>query len=761
MVIQKILKKQEGFSLILLIVFFSVIGVIAVTAVNLNLKIQKISQGSKTVNRVNVVRDALVEHYKGHQELPVDAADRNKIPVGALGLEQKYRLDAWGQYYYYHRIQERKESDSLAVPPEPPGELATHIRGLTVDLTGQKAAGIIVSAGPNQVFDSFDPTSPPVKYPDTDNGYSEKGDDIYVPVNVQAEAINIAYSTLHSLARKVCAYIYAPGNINHLRGMEFSIPPDRTPGGAVKHFSSWFALGDTYRHDPWLNFYLFDKNEVEFRSYFSSAGPDGTPGNADDLIVPIFCTYPGDSSISSPVAIYPFDEGTGQIAHDKTIYGQDGTLKNMDVGGVNDPWLSTAEAVMGDSALRFDGDNDYVSVPVLAGSPLDITDTLTLMAWVRQSVQSGNRQVISRRSGSYFYFLGVDEGEPYGGIGNHLIEQGQVTPRPGEPGTRMPSVDLGKWYHLAFVYNDANDLMYMVVNGIKKTDEFVAISLPSRVGIPLTIGADSGGMDGFFHGAIDEVAIYAQDLSIKDIRKIYNKPFRGKGGVACYPFNSESNPGVTTNDESGNGNHGTINGAVQVPTNRSQNHGNSSGAYTFNGAEYIDCGDDSSLQIKEFTIACWVKADAAPGNSNISQIIAGGTAGNNYVLSWDHIDSDFQQSIAFKNTLGDWEKAQIPPLTTTLSANQWYHIAGTYDGTDLTIYIYDPSGGVLTSSFSQPVSTTPLTNSEKTFVGAAPHTSGTGAQSFFNGTIDEVVIYNRALTSVEIEQLRIACPCIN
>jgi len=781
MVIQKILKKQEGFSLILLIVFFSVIGVIAVTAVNLNSKIQKISQGSKTVNRVNVVRDALVKHYMGHQELPVDSADPNKIPVEALGLEQKYRLDAWGQYYHYSRLQNRKEFKD----GDPQGELSTGIRRFIVD--GQHAAAIIVSAGPNQVFDSFNPASPPTDdpalYPDTANGYS-KGDDIYVPVNVQAEAINIAYSTLHSLARKICAYQAAPGKyISDLKYKEFPPPVGELgghPGGAVKHLSTEFSLGENYLHDPWLQFYYFDRHMMGGTVGFFSAGPDRIPGNGDDLMVPkILLPFCANSGEPQPGARYPFDEGLliplSQIAHD-VISGQDGTLgSDTNIEPFNDPtWsLSLGEFVMGDSALKFDGAKNYVKVDLDSKDFLNIAGAITLTAWVRpfsHSTSPDDQKIISRRSDDSFYFLGVDQGEPYGGIGDGTnFEHTPIN----DPANK---IDVGKWYHLAFVYKNKPlpASMHMVVNGKEQPPVNASVSLQKSAGnIGLTIGADFDGNSNHFNGVIDDVTVYAQALTSENIHAIYNAPFPGKNapypstylrkdGVACYPFNNKS-----ANDESRNGNDGTIYGAtwgsIDSKVDRGQRYGNSSGAYTFNGAEYIDCGDDSSLQIEEFTIACWIYADTpVPGFTGISRIIAGGDDGANYALSLEYNVLGFQPSISFRNTSNTVE-AKFP---TPLSLGQWYHITGTYDRTNLKIYVHNTDGTLLPLPSPSPSSSEPsiliptTTNPQTTFIGAAPKNGG-GAQSFFKGTIDEVVIYNRALSSVEIEQLLIACPCIN
>jgi len=73
-------------------------------------------------------------------------------------------------------------------------------------------------------------------------------------------------------------------------------------------------------------------------------------------------------------------------------------------------------------------------------------------------------------------------------------------------------------------------------------------------------------------------------------------------------------------------------------------------------------------------------------------------------------------------------------------SNEWYHIAVTYDGAVLKLYV----NGQLNNSRN--VSGTLNLNSRPASIG-----SDNGAQKFFNGLIDEVKFFNAALTQTEIQ----------
>ena len=184
-----------------------------------------------------------------------------------------------------------------------------------------------------------------------------------------------------------------------------------------------------------------------------------------------------------PVSQWDFDEGSGPVVRDGAG-PNDGTL-NGDVS-----WSSDTPDGTGTS-LNFDGNGD--SVIVSDHESIRLTDELTLSAWVKESMSHRYAKIISRRLGRYFYFLGVDNGRPYGGIGDGSVYE--VTGK-----SLLMSRD--NWNHLAFAYNDTQDTMYLHFAGTERPSR-VRQNLPRTRDVDVSIGGDSQGTSNFFIGVID------------------------------------------------------------------------------------------------------------------------------------------------------------------------------------------------------------------------------------------------------------------
>jgi len=190
--------------------------------------------------------------------------------------------------------------------------------------------------------------------------------------------------------------------------------------------------------------------------------------------------------------------------------------------------------------------------------------------------------------------------------------------------------------------------------------------------------------------------------------------------------------GSTARDISFYENHGTINGATwttDTPSGRGY-------ALSFDGEnDYVDCGNDESLNITdEITMEVWVKYGTNPDDFN-GMIL---WKGDNRLNLYSRTVSD---ELIF--TVGDgtnYVGATIPFSDPDFDWTKWNHLVGTYDGTNTKIYL----NGVLknTKTFSGNINTTGKALS----IGNRAEPKDLP----FNGTIDEVRIYNRALSAEEI-----------
>jgi len=189
--------------------------------------------------------------------------------------------------------------------------------------------------------------------------------------------------------------------------------------------------------------------------------------------------------------------------------------------------------------------------------------------------------------------------------------------------------------------------------------------------------------------------------------------------------------GGNAGDSSSSGNVGKLSGNPQwQPTG-----GKIGGAMEFDGVDdFVDCGNDASLDITEqITIAAWVKTNDA-GNSQFNPFVTKGD--RTYGLKHHS-----QNSIEFVIYDKFWQVTHYPVDGSFNGV--WHHLAGTYDGNKLKLYI-DGTLEVTTayagSIASSAANLNIATNSEE-------------SDRFYNGAMDDVRIYNYALSEGEITAL--------
>ncbi|MFW6119179.1 MAG: LamG-like jellyroll fold domain-containing protein [Planctomycetota bacterium] len=209
------------------------------------------------------------------------------------------------------------------------------------------------------------------------------------------------------------------------------------------------------------------------------------------------------------------------------------------------------------------------------------------------------------------------------------------------------------------------------------------------------------------------------------------------GAVAYWGFNEGS--GSTCYDSAGS-NDGVLYGP-------SWGSGIVGGALSFDGIDdYVSVPDHSSLDIAgSFTVEAWVKGNEDASANRIQTLVAKDDGpyrqSDNYYFVYDHVGDQIGGA-----TLGPGVFIKQDPEwycsgpTSGLSAGRWYHLAGVWDGSELSLYV----DGRLDASESTDVGALP-TNSFPVLLG----TNHAGDQ-FYNGLMDEVLIYDRALSAEEI-----------
>jgi hypothetical protein len=198
------------------------------------------------------------------------------------------------------------------------------------------------------------------------------------------------------------------------------------------------------------------------------------------------------------------------------------------------------------------------------------------------------------------------------------------------------------------------------------------------------------------------------------------------GLVAAYGFNEGF--GSTVADASGTGNTGTVGGATWTT-------GKYGGALSFSGSSnWVTVPDANSLDLNKFTISAWVKPAAAQSGwrtAVLKEIPASGLA---YALYVNGVSPS-----APAVYLDNGTEVGTGTGPSSLPVGAWSYVTGSYDGSTLRLYV----DGVLKASKAS-------TGTTKTSSGPLRIGGNALWGEWFNGALDEIRIYNRALSATEV-----------
>ena len=197
------------------------------------------------------------------------------------------------------------------------------------------------------------------------------------------------------------------------------------------------------------------------------------------------------------------------------------------------------------------------------------------------------------------------------------------------------------------------------------------------------------------------------------------------GLIVGYGF--EEGAGTTTADASGKGHVGTLSGAMWTTS------GKNGKALSFDGVnDFVSSPDAADLDLtNRMTLEAWVKPAALSDWNTV--VMKEGTA---TTLAYSLYANNGKPRPSFTIRINADREAEG---TVALPLNTWTHLAGTYDGTTMRLYVNGVQVG---------------TRAQTGNVAASARTLRIGGNSiwgeYFNGLIDDVRIYNRALTPAEI-----------
>ncbi|MFC1623921.1 LamG domain-containing protein [Candidatus Omnitrophota bacterium] len=421
-----------------------------------------------------------------------------------------------------------------------------------------------------------------------------------------------------------------------------------------------------------------------------------------------------------PIGHWRMDENTGALARDASGNGYDGTLTNM----TEADWVHGKHG----SALDFDGSGDYVRT-----STINLASTFTVAFWMKPTTLYDYGDPLSAGTADkYLTFVTYANGSMDYNLGNGTSWGSGVT-------AAAATFVNDTWYHIAGTASGGQ--IELFVNGISKG----TASNSNSINQVLNIGSRTvSSYD--FNGLVDDVKVYGYARTQAQVAWDYN---RGKpvGHWRMDEATSGSANGSSNiKDDSGKGNHGSGNYGANT-TGMSWTTGKFGGALSFDGADdWVNCGADTSLQFGtgDFSVSAWVKP-AAEFVQNVT--------GHNTVVARNHADAGVAYTgwKLYYYKWGGWEFRLYDgsDYDTTLAGNapaEWTHLAGVRNGTQTRLY----RNGVLVATGGCPADLSVTGGSYQTVaIGSTRHFA---TAEHFNGTIDDVRIYNYARTADQIMQ---------
>src|SRR3989344_810106 len=452
---------------------------------------------------------------------------------------------------------------------------------------------------------------------------------------------------------------------------------------------------------------------------------------------PTIASPTNEEKAASPVAYWKFDDGTGTNAQDSTPNNLDGTVSGA-------TWQTEDQCISG-KCLYFDGTDDYVEV---ADNTInDLGTTWTVQFWIKpiyKTTANDYGVILSKGTAAD----ASTDGIRFDNTDNVYVTEGGTDDLSFDISTDSPG---SNWTHIALVANSSQTTLY--VNGAQKTtgttvsSSFMSKSAVMRIGDPSYDFWGSGPVP--FKGYLDELKIYNQALTAAQIKAQYASKAGGNEGasavlgatnqqnlsnglVGYWKMDEGAWADVASEvvDSSGNALHGRGKNGATTTGGKFGNGG------AFDGTnDYATIADSDTLSPTNKSLSAWVKFGALGTNDIIVY------KSSEYGLSYGFTDAGCTASrFNFAFYGGGWYCANS---TTAPSTGVWYHVQGTYDGTNIRLYI----NGALEATTTV---NAPSNNATAFDIGSY---SVDATAYAFNGTVDEVRLYNRALSPAEVSQL--------
>jgi len=429
-----------------------------------------------------------------------------------------------------------------------------------------------------------------------------------------------------------------------------------------------------------------------------------------------------------PVGHWKFEEAAGTSVADSGTGGKDMTLTSTEF----------TQGKFG-HGLTFPTSSAHALIADTTDSPLDMTTAITTEAWVYLDDPSDVQTFIYRKGGAndyYFYITNTLR------VGCYIRGIASVSSDGSYP------INLDEWTHIACTYDGASVKTY--INGVlRSTNTTSGLLYTSNSSVE--VGNTSGvGNNYRLRGALDELKIYnyarSQEQIVEGMRESTSQV---SGSLLPDPvayWALDEGYGQTINDSQGDtslaGTLGANSGSsTDDPTWTGSESCKTNGCLSFDGGDYIIVPDDSTLSpgSGNQTISAWFNTSTNHAATGWIYSNYGTTTNNVAGLA---INSSEQMTCLYRD--GSANTAQAT-TTDTWNDGAWHRASCVRDGTTARLYI----DGVEVATNTNASLGTITTTTRDISIGSY---AVTPTSQFFTGLVDEVSVYNIALSPEQIAQ---------
>ncbi len=432
------------------------------------------------------------------------------------------------------------------------------------------------------------------------------------------------------------------------------------------------------------------------------------------------------------VGLWSFDgaDVISGVARDRSGQNNNGNLRNI----ATSTFYTIGKIGQG---FKFDGVDDYVQAGTATMSAGDFSGTEC--AWFNLKNISSSQVIVTQGDSSAKKGFGMFIGTRGTGIVSAEFYANY-------PVASVGTVQANKWNHVCIVKSPGaiESTTAIYINGVAQS---LTTSLGNTPGggspdflgtTPVTIGKEGViGSSDFAGGIIDDVRAYSRALSAAEITALYNlgnqsaktnttKASNTTGLLNHWTFDGSDITGGMIRDRV-SGNNGNL---VSVASSSFYSLGKMGQGVTFDGVDDAIRTSSDSIGTGDVTVTAWIKP-RSEGENNLGAIVNNGTF---------FFAARSTNAIEVRNNNNNLSSTDNNAIT----LGKWQFVTATRSGTNVGLYV----NGVSLCVVSCASNDAPVAGNTNVYIGNRP-----AADRSFDGSIDDVRIYNRVLTQTEISKI--------